>query len=125
MPGVLTQTSGEGVPTVIEPFAPAIYPGAIANQDGSANSASNGAAPGSTIAAWATGLSGDVTITALIGSVQVTPNYAGPAAGLPGFEQVNLTIPLTSVPGPTALKLCRTPAGGPQVCGSFVPLTID
>jgi uncharacterized protein (TIGR03437 family) len=35
---------------------PAVFPGAVINQDGSVNSASNPAAPGSIVALWATGL---------------------------------------------------------------------
>jgi hypothetical protein len=124
MPGLLTQSSGESVPALLEPFAPAIYPGAVNNQDGTKNTTSNGAAPGSAIAVWATGLSGNVTVTAMIGRETVTPSYSGPAPGEPGVQQVNLTVPPDLSSGVTQLLLCRTAATGPQVCSPPALLTI-
>ena len=107
-------------------FAPAIFAGGIVNQDGTVNSASDGAAPGSIIAIWATGLSGTGAITGNIGGQNIaTPNYAGPAPGLVGVQQVNLTVPGGIAPGPAQVYLCGTPAGGSPVCGVPSPLTVN
>jgi uncharacterized protein (TIGR03437 family) len=78
----------------LAPMAPAIFPGAVLNQDYSLNSAGNPAALGSVIQIFATGLSGAGPITARLASQTITsPYYAGPAPGLLGVQQVNLIIP--------------------------------
>ena len=110
----------------IAPFEPGIFNGGIVNQDGAVNSASQGAAPGSIIAMWGTGLSGTGVITGNIGGQTIgTPYYAGPAPGLPGVQQVNLAVPTSLPPGPTQVYVCATPPGGSQVCSVPVPLTIN
>jgi uncharacterized protein (TIGR03437 family) len=110
---------------VVAPFEPGIFSGGIVNQDGSVNSASNGAATGSIIAMWGTGLSGNGTITANIGGQNIaTPYYAGPAPGLPGVQQINLVIPTGLAPGTTQVYVCGTVGGGSPVCGIPSPLTI-
>ena len=109
----------------VAPFEPAIFTGAIVNQDGSVNSASNGAAPGSIIAMWGTGLSGAGTITANIGGQDIAvPYYAGPAPGLPGVQQVNLQVPSSLAPGATQVYVCGAVSGGSPVCSIPAPLTI-
>lgn len=110
----------------VAPFEPGIFNGGIVNQDGTVNSASSGAAPGSIIAMWGTGLSGTGVITGNIGGQTIaTPYYAGPAPGLPGVQQVNLMVPTDLSAGPTQVYLCATPPGGSQVCSVPVPLTIN
>lgn len=108
------------VTVAVAPFEPAIFPGAIANQDATLNSISNGAAAGSVIYFYATGLSGSGTITAQIGDTQLTNlYYAGPAPGYPGVQQVNLTIPSGLGAITTGLSVC-----GNGVCSVPVPLTL-
>jgi uncharacterized protein (TIGR03437 family) len=109
----------------LAPFEPAIFSGGIANQDGTGNSATNGAASGSYLAIWATGLSGSGKITANIGGVDIDmPAYAGPAPGIDGVQQVNLQVPGSVVPGPSQVYLCGTAPGSSPVCSVPVPLTI-
>ena len=135
-PGLTGQTTAQLVVTIdglstapttvnVAAFRPAIFNGGIVNQDGTVNSTSSGAPNGSVIAIWATGLSGTGAITGNIGGQNIaTPYYAGPAPGLTGVQQVNLTIPNGAPPGPTQVYLCGTPAGGSPVCSAPVPLYI-
>jgi uncharacterized protein (TIGR03437 family) len=117
--------SSAPMPVNVAPFEPAIFAGGIVNQDGSVNSASNGAAPGSIIAMWGTGLSGAGTITANIGGQNIAaPYYAGPAPGIPGVQQVNLVIPGSLASGTTQVYVCGTVSGGSPVCSIPSPLTI-
>jgi uncharacterized protein (TIGR03437 family) len=109
----------------VAPFEPGIFAGGIVNQDGSVNSATNGAAPGSIIALWATGLSGTGTITGNIGGEDIlVPYYAGPAPGLTGVQQVNLVVPTDLAPGATQVYVCGGAHSG-SVCSVPAPLTIQ
>lgn len=107
MPGIFTSNaSGQGQ-------------GAILNQDGSVNSASNPAAPGSYIAVYATG-EGQTSpggtdgkpgaspppqplaqpVTATVGGIAATVQYAGGVYGLvAGVLQVNVQVPQGVTPG--------------------------
>jgi uncharacterized protein (TIGR03437 family) len=88
------------------------------------NSATNGAAGGSEIYFYATGLSGVGTITARIGSTEITNlYYAGPAPGFPGVQQVNLMVPTGLGAISTQLYACGT-SNGTEVCSLPVPLTL-
>jgi uncharacterized protein (TIGR03437 family) len=108
----------------VAPFEPGIFAGAVLNQDSTVNGMSNPAAAGSVIYFYATGLSGLGTITARIGSTELTNlYYAGPAPGFPGVQQINLVLP-AGVSGVTAaLYACGTSAGG-EVCSVGYPLTV-
>lgn len=110
----------------VAPFEPAIFQGGIVNQDGTVNGVNNPAAPGSVIAMWGTGLSGNGTITANIGGQSIaTPYYAGPAPGIPGVQQVNLVIPSGLPAGTTQVYVCGAITAGPPVCSVPVPLSIN
>jgi uncharacterized protein (TIGR03437 family) len=134
--GLTGQTSAQLVVTVdgnvsspttvtVAPFEPGIFAGGIVNQDGTVNSSTNGAAPGSIIALWATGLSGTGTITGNIGGENIaTPYYAGPAPGLAGVQQVNLIVPTDLAPMTTQVYVCGIASGAAQVCSVPVPLTV-
>jgi uncharacterized protein (TIGR03437 family) len=93
-------------------------PGAILNQDGTLNSASNPAAPGSYVFVYGTGegqtnppgadgtLDGSPApqpvqkVTGTIGGISATVQYAGGSPGLvAGVVQVNLLVPQTVTPG--------------------------
>jgi uncharacterized protein (TIGR03437 family) len=105
-------------------FEPGIFSGAVLNQDSTVNSSINGAAAGSIIYFYATGLSGSGTITARIGSTEITNlYYAGPAPGYPGVQQINLAIPAGLGAITTELFACGTSAGA-EVCSLPVPLTL-
>lgn len=132
-----TKTSAQLVVTVdgssasrtvpLAPFAPAIFTGAILNQDSTVNGANSGADAGSVIYLYATGLSGAGTITGHIHDRDIAlPYYAGPAPGLPGVQQVNLVVPGDLPSMTTELYICGTGAAAPnnKVCSSPAPLTI-
>jgi uncharacterized protein (TIGR03437 family) len=88
---------------------PAVFPGAVLNQDGSVNSAAHPASPGSTVAMWATGV--HLSLPAPNGQIaQAAQNflcctayalghplsvpYAGAAPGLvAGVVQINVQLP--------------------------------
>ncbi|MGI8743726.1 MAG: IPT/TIG domain-containing protein [Bryobacteraceae bacterium] len=94
-------------PVALAAMAPAIFPGAVLNQDYSANSSTNPAAPGSVIQIFATGLSGSGAITArLAGRVIDTPYYAGPAPGLLGVQQIDLIVPQDLIAGTADVIVC-------------------
>jgi len=108
----------------VAPFEPGIFSGAVLNQDSTVNSISNGAAAGSVIYFYATGLSGSGAITARIGSTELTNlYYAGPAPGYPGVQQINLVVPAGLGGMTTQLYACGTSAGT-EVCSLPVPLTL-
>ncbi len=108
-------------------FEPAIFPNALLNQDATLNSASNGAARGSVIYFWATGLSGTGTISAMIGDREIDSlNYAGPAPDLPGVQQVNILIPADLPAMTTNLSVCglSSASGAVKTCSLPIPLTL-
>lgn len=105
-------------------FEPGIFSGAVLNQDSTVNSTTNGAAAGSVIYFYATGLSGAGTITARIGNTEITNLlYAGPAPGFPGVQQVNLMVPAELGAMATQLYACGT-GSGTEVCSLPAPLTL-
>jgi hypothetical protein len=76
--------------------APVIFPGGVVNENGVANSIANPEAPGKTLTVYATGLpaAGLGYISVKIHDREISqPDYAGPAPGLPGIQQVNVVIP--------------------------------
>ena len=94
------------------------------NSDSTVNSVSNAAAAGSEIYFYATGLSGTGTITARVGSMEITSlYYAGPAPGYPGVQQINLAVPAGLGGMTTELYACGT-SNGAEVCSLPVPLTV-
>jgi uncharacterized protein (TIGR03437 family) len=108
----------------IAPFEPGIFAGALLNQDSTVNGMGNPAAAGSVIYFYATGLSGSGTITARIGSMELTDlYYAGPAPGYPGVQQINLVLPAGVSGVTTGLYACGTSAGV-EVCSVGYPLTV-
>lgn len=108
----------------VAPFEPAIFPNALLNLDGTANNASNPAAPGSFVYFFATGLSGNGPITVRIGDHDLGPlYYAGPAPSLPGVQQVNLAIPQDMAIGTGNLYVCGG-LGDAKVCSLPTQITI-
>jgi uncharacterized protein (TIGR03437 family) len=74
--------------------APAIFAGAVLNQDWSPNTASSSAAPGTILQIFATGLPASGPITARVHDRDIpAPAFAGQAPGLPGVQQINVAIP--------------------------------
>jgi uncharacterized protein (TIGR03437 family) len=124
---VVTVDGTSSVPASVDlaAFAPAIFSGAVLNQDWTVNNASHGAAAGSVLQIYATGLSGTGTIIGHIHDHDIdNPDYAGPAPGFTGVQQINLKIPADLPSMTTSLYVCGTAAGGAPVCSIPVQLTI-
>lgn len=105
-------------------FSPGIFPGAILNQDNTVNGAAHPAAPGTVVQIWGTGISASGTVTGLFSGQSATPEYAGPAPGLPGVQQVNLRIPAGSVSGQYFLQICEGLGGSAPVCSPLAWLVV-
>lgn len=109
-------------------FAPGIFKNGILNQDNSVNDADHPAPLATVIQIFATGLSGNGVITGRIsGRLIDQPNYAGPAPGLLGVQQVNLTVPADLAGALTAdVSVCGGAAGRPDlaVCSPAVPVVL-
>jgi uncharacterized protein (TIGR03437 family) len=109
-------------------MSPGIFANGILNQDNSRNSTSNPASGGSVIQIFATGLpSSDIgTITARIHDTWITtPEYAGPAPGLIGVQQVNLRLPEGWPAMTTSVALCATRnTNGVRTCGPESALSV-
>lgn len=126
---VVTVDGASGPPRTVTlaPFAPAIFKGAVLNQDYSVNDTGSGAAPGSVIQIFATGLSGAGTITGRIHDRDIPiPYYAGPAPGFMGVQQVNLVVPADLPAMTTAVYVCAAASAPPssRICSLPAPLTI-
>jgi uncharacterized protein (TIGR03437 family) len=91
--------TGPGI-FVIEPASPA-QPGAILNQDGTLNTSSNPAAPGSIVQIFATGYGGQ-PVTAYFAERQAETLFSGSQSEFPGLWQINARVPL-SVTGQVSL----------------------
>ena len=131
-----TQTSAQAIVTVdgvssapqtviLAPMAPAIFPGAVLNQDYSVNSAASPAAAGSIIQIFATGLSGPGAISARVaGRVITNLYYAGPAPGLDGVQQVDLALPADLASTTVDVAVCGN-TGAQDVCSPAAKLSIQ
>ena len=122
---VVTVDGSSSAPRTVAlaPFAPAIFKGAVLNQDYTVNDTGRGAAPGSVIQIFATGLSGAGRITGRIHDRDIAvPYYAGPAPGLIGVQQVNLVVPEDLPAMTTAVLVCAE--AGTKVCSLPEPLTL-
>ena len=100
----------------LAPFSPAIFPGAVLNQDNTVNGTAHLAPPGTALQIFGTGISTGGTVTGQIAGQTYTPEYAGPAPGLPGVQQVNVRIPANYPPGQYFLQICESGSGSLPVC---------
>ncbi|HLI85948.1 MAG TPA: IPT/TIG domain-containing protein [Bryobacteraceae bacterium] len=115
-------TSSAPVTVQLAPAWPAIFGNGVLNQDNSVNSISAPAASGTILQIFATGIPTGATVTAQIGTKSgLVPQYAGPAPGLTGVQQVNLAIPAGLAPQTAQLTLCAA-VGGQQFCSPAYPL---
>jgi uncharacterized protein (TIGR03437 family) len=130
------------VPVAVAPSAPGLFTqtgsgkgqGAILNQDGTLNSAANAAARGSIVQLFGTGegqtspggVDGRVvktgtlpkptqTVTATVGGVAATVQYAGASYGMVGgVVQINVRIPDTVTPGAAVPIVVKVGANSSQ-----------
>jgi uncharacterized protein (TIGR03437 family) len=105
---------------------PGVFVPGILNQDNSVNAATAPALVGSIIQIYATGLlpaNGSGTVEARIHDRTISHvEYAGPAPGIPGVQQVNLFIPSDLQAMTTDLVLCST-VGGVRACSPPVQVS--
>lgn len=109
----------------LTPVAPAIFAGAVFNQNNSGNTANNPAVTGTVIQIFLAGLPSNGKITAKLHDVEIdTPYYAGPAPGVPGVQQVNLVVPEHLPTMPTEVLICGAHSERPseRVCSAPVTL---
>jgi uncharacterized protein (TIGR03437 family) len=110
---------------VVSPAWPAIFHGAVLNQDNSVNGAGSGAAAGTVVQAFATGIPAGATVSAQIGGqAGLVPLYAGPAPTLAGVQQVNVMVPRGIAPGASSLTICAEIAGQ-RYCSPSAALVIQ
>ncbi len=105
--------------------APAIFNPGILNQDQTLNGPSHPAPIGSKIRIYATGAaspsSGAITAR-LAGSDILNPAYAGPAAGIPGVQWVDIIIPSGVPSGTTNVQVCGS--GPARLCSMPAPVSV-
>ena len=92
---------------------PGIFNPGVLNQDNTVNNATNPALPGTLVQIFATGLlapDGSGTVEARIGNRTIVDlQYAGPAPGIAGLQQVNLQVPADlAAAAQTELVLCSS-----------------
>jgi uncharacterized protein (TIGR03437 family) len=111
--------AGAPVTVKVAVSAPAIFPGAVLNEDYSVNGASSAAKVGSIVQIFATGLPSSGILTAKIHDRTVNaPYYAGPAPGLPGVQQVDVVVPADFPTMQTYIFVCGGPTLDQQVCSA-------
>jgi uncharacterized protein (TIGR03437 family) len=104
---------------------PAIFPKGVLNSDNGVNSESNGAAPGSEIQIFATGLPASRPITVQVHDRRdLVPVYAGSSPGSPGVQQVNAIVPTDLPAMTTEVVVCGADGTGKQFCSPGMPFTI-
>jgi uncharacterized protein (TIGR03437 family) len=116
---IVSVNGNAGAPVTVNlaASAPAIFPGAILNQDNSVNGESNAARAGSIVQVFATGLPSSGILTARIHDRTVSaPYYAGPAPGLTGVQQIDVVVPADLPTMQTYVYVCGGPALDQQVC---------
>ena len=96
-------------PVEVSAAAPAIYPGAVANQNGQMNGPLSAAVRGQSLTVYCTGLgaviaSGNLfrtqgAVSAVLNGVELGASFAGLSPGLIGLYQVNFSVPLAAAPG--------------------------
>jgi uncharacterized protein (TIGR03437 family) len=119
------QVAAQIVPLAI--VAPGIFTGGVLNQDNTLNSPSNPAAAGSVIEILATGLASarSGAITARIQDANVAPDSAGPVPGVPGVQQVKVTIPTGLGTTTPSLSVCAVATDSNQpVCSPAVAIAV-
>ena len=107
----------QSVPVAVSLAAtnPGIFPGAILNQDSSANTAANPAESGTVVQLFLTGLEGSSVTVRIHDRPAQIPLYAGPAPGLLGVQQVNASVPGDLQTITTSVVICAGLAcSGPQ-----------
>ncbi len=105
---IVTVDGRQSVPVAVPLAAtnPGIFPGAVLNQDNSANTAANPAESGSVVQLFLTGLEGAPVTVRIHDRPAQVPLYAGPAPGLVGVQQVNADVPKDLQTVTTSIVVC-------------------
>jgi uncharacterized protein (TIGR03437 family) len=99
----------------LAPFAPAIFPGGILNQDFSPNRDITPAETGAYLLIFASGAPATAIITVQIHDREgLVPVFAGQAPGLAGVQQINVAIPADLPAMQTYAYLCAAPLTQPD-----------
>jgi uncharacterized protein (TIGR03437 family) len=99
--------------------APGIFNPGVLNQNNTLNTAANPAARGTTIEILCTGLispASDAVSAVIAGQTINRPLSSGSLAGVPGVQQVTVTIPTGIPAGATQVEVCAVAAGTQPVC---------
>jgi len=123
---VVTADGSSSAPVVVAlaPAWPSIFANGVLNQDSTVNSAANGAAAGTILQIFATGVPASATVSAQIADrTDLIPLYAGDAPTLLGVQQVNVAVPGDLASSATQVILCAS-TGGQSYCSAAVPLTV-
>jgi uncharacterized protein (TIGR03437 family) len=124
---VVTVDSASSAPqtVILAPAWPSIFHGGVLNQDNSVNGAGSGAASGSILQIYATGIPDSATVSVQIGGRKdLVPLYAGPAPTVPGVQQVNVAVPDGVDASNSSLLVCATIASS-QFCSAAYPLVVQ
>jgi uncharacterized protein (TIGR03437 family) len=110
--------SSTAVTVALAPAGPSIFSGGVLDQDYTPNAPVSAAAAGSVLQIFATGIPSSALVFVQIGSQgNLTPEFAGPAPGLVGVQQVNVAVPSGLASGPTPLTICAV-VSAQQFCSS-------
>jgi uncharacterized protein (TIGR03437 family) len=100
-------TASAAQSVILAPAWPSIFTKGVLNQDNTVNGAQSGAAAGSVLQIYATGIATGATVSVEVGDRKdLIPLYAGPAPSVPGVQQVNVAVPEGLPAGPATLKVC-------------------
>jgi uncharacterized protein (TIGR03437 family) len=105
--------------------APGIFRGGVLNQDSSVNNPDNPATAGTVLQMYTTGLmppEGGRIEVKLHDLVISDLDYAGPAPGLPGVQQVNVRVPDYLPAMTTDVLVCNS--NGHKVCSAPARITL-
>jgi uncharacterized protein (TIGR03437 family) len=129
--------SSASTTVALSPAWPAIFAHGVLNQDNTENTPQSGAAPGSILQIFATGIPPGAAVTVQIGDPSgggsggfsnLTPLYAGAAPTVPGVQQVNVAVPDGLISGPAQLTVCAavvaTTAGSQPYCSAGYSLAV-
>ena len=121
-------TSAPLVASIAE-VAPAIFANGVLNSDNTVNSAANGAARGSTLQIFATGLLAPApgAVVVKLHDRFLTPVWSGRVAGYVGLDQVNVAIPEDLPAMTTEVVVCGFAAANSNqpVCSSPANVTLQ
>lgn len=117
---VVTADGTSSAPYTVElaAAAPAIFTPGVLNQDNTVNTPSKPAALGTVLQIFGTGIpdSGGTVLVKIQDRDNLVPLYAGAAPGLPGLQQVNVTVPADLPAMPSNLIICVAGPGNQRSC---------